>query len=576
MMRNLNLFDRPLLSDIGQDVKQLRIDLSHARQEEHLASLPRVNGAAFNSYNQQMEPQCLPLTRVDLRRQLMAWYDEPDSRCIFWLSGMPGTGKSTIARTFASDLDDKHCLGASFFFSKSEGNSHKAVKFFTSLAHQLATSKLANRHPALKQYICEAIARNPHIIKQSLSDQWRELIYEPLSKLKASLPTLAFVIDALDECENEKDIQQVIRLFGEGKSLRNVRLRVFITSRHSETLSLIFRVIDDAVHQHLILHSISPALVNNDISTFIAHEMEEIRKDFKDFKLSPGWPGKQNIQLLVLKASGLFIYAATACRFIRSSTAHPEHRLSIVLEGRATKQSPTHELNEMYNKVLKYSVIENCDDYEKNLLGEIFANIVGSIVILFDSLSAAGLATLLPVSLKEITRISRLFHTVLDASGSQDSPVRLIHPSFRDFLLDEEGCPDDQFRINSEKAHSKLTESCLQLMSKSLKRDICGLGMPGVLIPEVECRHRIADYLPEPVQYACCYWVDHLQRGKTSLRDDNGPVYMFLQNHFLHWLEALSLMGKFSEGVLMVIKLQNKLSVGGFGLYNNRVELTII
>jgi hypothetical protein len=268
----------------------------------------------------------------------------------------------------------------------------------------------------------------------------------------------------------------------------------------------------------------------------------------------------------------LFIYAATACRFIRSSIVHPDHRLSIVLEGKSAKQSPTHELNEMYGKVLKYSVIESCDNCEKNERSEIFTKIVGSIVILSDSLSAAGLAKLLHVPLTEMNRISRLFHTVLDASGSKDSPIRLLHPSFRDFLLDEERCPDDQFRINSEKAHSNLTKCCLQLMSKSLKQDICGLGMPGILIPEVESRHTVAAYLPEPVQYASCYWVDHLQRGKTSLCDDNGPVYMFLQNHFLHWLEALSLMGKFSEGVLMIIKLQTMLSVSDSGLYNDNIK----
>jgi hypothetical protein len=501
----------------------------------------------------------------------MAWYDDPHSRCIFWLSGMPGTGKSTIARTFARNLDDKHCLGASFFFSKSEGNSHKVVKFFTSLAHQLATSRLANMDPALKQYICEAIAGNTHITKQSLSDQWRELIHGPLSKLGAGPPTLAFVIDALDECENEKDIQQVIQLFGEAKSLSTIRLRVLITSRHTETIRLGFSTIDDAVHQDLILHNISPTVVNNDISIFLAHEMEEIGKDFKDFKLSPDWPGKQNIQLLVQKASGLFIYAATASRFIRSSTAHPEHRLSIVLEGKATKRSPAHELDEMYTKVLKYS-IENYDDYEKNMLSEIFTKIVGSIVILSDSLSAAALAKLLPMSLEKINRILRLFHTVLDASGSQGSPVRLLHPSFRDFLLDEKRCPDSQFRISGEKAHTDLTESCLQLMSSSLKRDICDLGMPGVLIPEVENHPGVADYLPEPVQYACCYWVDHLQKAKISLCDDNGPVYMFLQNHFLHWLEALSLLSKTSEGVLMVIKLQTMLSVSDSGLYSDNVK----
>jgi hypothetical protein len=70
---------------------------------------------------------------------------------------------------------------------------------------------------------------------------------------------------------------------------------LFITSRHSETLSHVFRVIDDAVHQPLLLCDVSPALGGDDISIFLAHEMEDIRKHLKDFNLSPGWPGKPKI-----------------------------------------------------------------------------------------------------------------------------------------------------------------------------------------------------------------------------------------------------------------------------------------
>jgi adenylylsulfate kinase-like enzyme len=67
--------------------------------DRYLSKLSYAADAAFNSRSREHEPQCLADTRVDLLRQLMAWGNNPRDKCIFWLNGMAGTGKSTIART---------------------------------------------------------------------------------------------------------------------------------------------------------------------------------------------------------------------------------------------------------------------------------------------------------------------------------------------------------------------------------------------------------------------------------------------------------------------------------------------
>lgn len=81
-------------------------------------SLPIAKGAFYNAYENQHEDMCLPDTRVELQRRIPAWAESLESECIFWLSGMAGTGKSTIARTMAKSFEDKGQLGASFFFKK--------------------------------------------------------------------------------------------------------------------------------------------------------------------------------------------------------------------------------------------------------------------------------------------------------------------------------------------------------------------------------------------------------------------------------------------------------------------------
>jgi hypothetical protein len=103
-----------------------------------LDRLPSAANAPFNSYNKQLAPTCLPDTRVDLLQEIYDWAERQDERCIFWLNGLAGTGKSTIALTVAHRYFDQQRLGASFFFSRGGGDISHAGKFFTSVAVQLA------------------------------------------------------------------------------------------------------------------------------------------------------------------------------------------------------------------------------------------------------------------------------------------------------------------------------------------------------------------------------------------------------------------------------------------------------
>jgi len=78
-----------------------------------------------------------------------------------------------------------------------------ARKFVTTIAVQLADNV-----PSLKPHICHVVANRSNIASLSLREQWRQLILSPLSKLEGNLcKPYTFVIDALDECENENEIQ---------------------------------------------------------------------------------------------------------------------------------------------------------------------------------------------------------------------------------------------------------------------------------------------------------------------------------------------------------------------------------
>jgi hypothetical protein len=91
-------------------------------------------------------------------------------------------------------------------------------------------------------------------------------------------------------------------------------------------------------------------------------------------------------------------------------------------------------------------------------------------------------------------------------------------------------------------------------MSTSLKKNICSAITPGTFATEME-RSKVDEALPPEVQYVCLYWIQHLQKSGARLQD-NERVHQFLQNHFLHWLEALGWMQKISEGIVQIINLE--------------------
>jgi len=306
----------------------------------------------------------------------------------------------------------------------------------------------------------------------------------------------------------------------------------------------------------LVLHDISPSIVDHDISTFFKYNLGLIgEEDGQD----ADWPGAEVINILVKKACGLFIWAATACRFV-SEGPFGDERLGTLLDGgTSTAGTPEEHLNGIYKTVLQNSIRPGFSQQDKEKFCSALRYILGSIVVLFSSLSVDSLSRLLVTS--KLDRILKDLHAVLDIPKVPIRPLRLHHPSFRDFLLDQTRCEDSHFWVDEKQAHQTLADNCIRLMLTSLKQDICGLDAPGVLVAKVD-NSRVEQYLPPEVQYACLYWVQHLQKSGAQLHD-NDQIHQFLQMHFLYWLEALSWMGRISEGILAINVLDKKRVIAG-------------
>ena len=353
---------------------------------------------------------------------------------------MAGTGKSTIARTVAHEYSERKRLGASFFFSRGGGDVSHAGKFFTSIAVQLA-----NNAPPLQRYICEAIRERSDIASKPLRDQWCQLILGPLSKLNGNYyrSSYVLVVDALDECDDENNIRTVLDILAEVRSLETVQLRILITSRPEVPIRHGFCDIPEAEHEDFVLHNISPAIVDNDISIFLEYNLKVIRQERA---LDAGWPGEEVIKRLVQSASGLFIWAATACRFICEGKRFATKRLAVILEGSGTSViAPEKHLDEIYITVLSHSMSTDYTDEEREELYSMLRRILGCIIILFSPLSADSLSMLLHATKEDVDQTLEDLYTILNIPEDRTRPIRLHHPSFRDFLLDKTRCSDPKF-----------------------------------------------------------------------------------------------------------------------------------
>ncbi|KAK6513407.1 hypothetical protein TWF281_005033 [Arthrobotrys megalospora] len=517
----------------------------------NLEELDAVKEAIFGSLEDQHEPHCLPQTRMEVLDSIEGWVAGPRDSCIFWLRGMAGTGKSTVARTVAEHLKNKGQLGASFFFKRSQARRNNASRFFPTLAYGLAVQL-----PSLMPYISKAVEDNPEASGSSFKEQFEKLIFNPLSQATL-VPTVVVVIDALDECENEREIPLVLDFLGRLSEIDGMDLRIFITSRPDHAPITGFRRLSkNSIHYHdLALHDVDIEIIRRDILVFLTHEFAQIQSRHDD-EIPKSWPEEGVIQQLVGIAEPLFISAATICRFVDDRHFSPKKRLDSIL----TACYKSRGVYPIYLTIFK-QVLASMDDMsidDKETIVKETRRIINAIVVLEVPLSRRSLSDLLGVDEETIRYRLQAFHSILRVPAEAESPVQTFHLSFREFLFDPKQESRNPFAMGEKETHETVAEDCIALLSKTLRRDICCSKDPGILSSEIDPALRQRS-IPAAVAYACQFWIYHVKESRRPLEDD-GSVHKFLRVHLLHWLEATSILGISSNNAYLIRDLQSIVS----------------
>ncbi|KAK0702942.1 hypothetical protein B0T26DRAFT_838710 [Lasiosphaeria miniovina] len=560
-------------NDALKDLMQATVATVNASYDfSLLTSIQSADQALFDSREVRKQGKCLPGTQCATLDAIGDWLDDPDSEVIFWLHGMAGTGKTSITRTVADALDEgvpfrplgsmprMAVLGASFFFRlTNERMDPVEILFFTTLA-----SSLAQRTPLLQEHVIRAISEERRFAGKDPSFQMDHLILRPLLSLSSKtegqmlVPVrLVIVVDALDECSDDVEAQRIIEILGKLRELDgHIQVRVLIISRPEQHIK---DAITDQGARFLTLTKVPPSGPGDggkdDITVFLEHERRRIAKSRK---LRPNWLCDEDIAQLREMANGLFIHAATACRFLdcRLEPESRRERLSSVLSGGLGDGTPQASLDIIYRQVLGFRTKDLRTEAEKQRAFRDLRRILGTVVVVFEPITKPALVSfssddqgaMFSDEWQEAVRFALDYlHSVLHVPHSNSRPLELVHLSFRDFLLDEERAEHDFF-IAEFTAHEYILSKCLSVLRLELFQDMCKLQNLGTLTSDLS-PSQVKKHLSTPLRYASSYWAQHLanlsksQRWAVGLHDE-GEIYKFLTTQFLYWLEALCLIAK--------------------------------
>jgi hypothetical protein len=268
------------------------------------------------------------------------------------------------------------------------------------------------------------------------------------------------------------------------------------------------------------------------------------------------------INELVRISDGLFIFAATVCRFLQdcdvsldvalsSFLPHSKGDHGLLQNDHSTAGGTTWFLDQMYDGILKrsHAPVHGWTG-STNAACNPVKDLLGAISALNEPLSTTSLASLLNMTEYDVSQHLSRLHSVIRIRPGKDQPIRLFHSSFRDFLFDPKRSGGSGFNINLHEVHCRMLQCSFAVMESALRQDICKTVHPGTFAAEVP-RTTIEACIPGHVRYACQHWVQHFAESKGP----SSAILTFLQQHLLHWLEAMSWIGRTPEAISSLQRL---------------------
>ncbi|KAF9441155.1 hypothetical protein P691DRAFT_813530 [Macrolepiota fuliginosa MF-IS2] len=400
---------------------------------------------------------------------------------VLWLEGPAGVGKSAVAQTCAQDMGSR--LGATFFFSRPNG-WNKPATFLPTIVYQLTT-----KYPAYRDCIDAIVLRDPLILEKSIQVQFRELLVQPLRQLEGVEGGVGegaiIVVDGLDECD--------------GKGAQSTIIQIIIASVHQQSTPFLWAFFSRPEPHIRSAFSTEQAAevcwqltlpvsrdADQDIEAYLRDGFRTIRAKY-DLPAAFPWPSEEDIHQLVEQSAGLFIYTASAIRYVDGpGTSGPEERLGLVLGlgMTETKGNPLANLDRFYMLIMKQIPEETLPDTI------LLLSVLKFGPTYFDIRTACAI---LKLSLTAFYAAVNNLYSVLEMEYTENRmPCRLsfYHASFEDFLRDEKRSTRE-FYVNRDDVLDRLDHLHVEALCKASnatnngKSQVDSLSWPGATNSDV-------------------------------------------------------------------------------------------
>ncbi|KAK3942456.1 hypothetical protein QBC46DRAFT_426235 [Diplogelasinospora grovesii] len=469
------------------------------------------------------------LENHDFRR----WRDTQESR-LLWIKGDPGKGKTMLLCSIIDELETADAGLLTYFFCQgTDSRINNATAVLRGLVYLLV-----DQQPSLISYVRERYDGTGKALFEN-ANAWIALcdifatILQDLSVKKAYI-----IVDALDECIVDSPL---LLDFLVQTSSAHPHVKWIVSSRNWPEIEKQLGRVGEKVKLSLELNAESVSIA---VSKYIQHKVDRLATLHK-------YDGRTRDAVqrhLSSHANDTFLWVALVCQDLDKIS-----RWKVLEKLNAFPQG----LDSLYKRMMDQ--ICSSDD------ADLCKKILTTLTVVYQPVTLKELTSLVGIMPEHISDDPESLEEIIGLCGSfltlRQETVYFVHQSAQDFLLAKGS--GAIFPSGTGEAHYAIFSRSLDIMSRTLRRDIYGLGAPGFPIAKVKQPD------PDPLaqaRYSCIYWVDHLRdwciqadaSQNATLRDITA-VEKFLREKYLYWLEALSLLEHVPEGVLSMGKLNTVL-----------------
>jgi hypothetical protein len=469
---------------------------------------------------------CMAGTRQFLLDQIINWstfeLGKNNKSNTFWIYGLPGIGKTSLAHSICASLHERKHLAGAFFCRRDDPALSEPRNILPTLIY-----KFAINFPPFHSIVAERFRNDSNLTPQSMM---YSLFLDFIRKLSCHPQhPFVFVIDALDECGDYQSRPNILKALTDATA-QAPWLKVIIISRPEADIQRFFTQLAHAQYDLAMDKG-----ADDDLRTFARSQVQSVASRWY---LSPPWPEKSLFEMIISQANGLFIFIKTVVRSLENCK-DPTKALEAALQD--SDGTGSNSLYMLYSRILRARVAAS--DAE-------FRRVVGVLLTtapnhsLYDEV-IAQLAGVGPHLVRKwVDDLSSLLYRDDGANGG----IRVRHLSISDFFVSDR-C---DYQVKLQDAHIQTGIACLKTMVQQLRFDICGLEDSRLANKDIpDLASRIKEDISDALQYSSLYWSNHL-----CFTVDNGDlaVWGILEEFFeglypLFWIEVLSIMGRVPIGV---------------------------